>query len=83
MSPHHTTPPVADPLKVSLLLNRQADELITELQADRLNLRRIVKGVAGIRDGCCGKTNDPLAWCIHDDARTALKFAEWSERTSE
>jgi hypothetical protein len=65
-----------DKLRASLELNRQADTLITELQADRLNLRRIVKVVAGIRDACCGQATAP-DWCIHDDARHALKFAEW------
>jgi len=40
------------------------------------DLYEVVRGVAGIRDGCCGLAKDPLAACIHDHARTVLAKAK-------
>ena len=54
-------------LATAMTLGRQADELITELEAHRLELKRVVRMVAGVRDRCCGHG------CMHDEARKVLE----------
>ena len=52
------------------------DSANAHLIAAAPDLCEVVRGVAGIRDGCCGLAKDPLAACIHDDARTVLAKAK-------
>jgi len=58
--------------RVEVLVQEMA-ERIEHLEHERDRLRKSLSFVAGVRDACCGLTEDPLAWCMHDDARAVLE----------